>query len=81
MIREKLGKNTAKITICWIPSHVNTYGNEKADALAGRGARSKLCPSHRIVKAKILNMKWNLSHPRAIKTFNDMRKPKEVEKT
>ena len=83
MFKEKLNKNT-KLTVYWIFSHVNTYGNEKVDALADRWAKedqSYAPVTFCIVKAKKKNNKSKISHPRAMKTFNDMRKPKGVEKT
>ena len=27
-----------ELVICWVPSHCNTYGNEKADKLADEGS-------------------------------------------
>ena len=59
MIKKKLENKTAKITKCWIPSHVNTYGDEREDTLTDIGAKKdKSCApvTFRIVKAKI-NMK------------------------
>ena len=82
-IKKRLDENTAKLTICWIPSHVNTYGNEKADALADRGTKEdQSCApvTFRIVKAKVKNKKWTINHPRAMETFRDKRKPMEVER-
>ena len=38
MIKTKLSQIEYQLTICWIPSHCNTFGNEKADALAEKGS-------------------------------------------
>jgi len=34
-----LAGSTNNITICWVPAHCNTYGNDKADRLADEGSK------------------------------------------
>ena len=55
-----MNKKTAKLTICWIPSDVNIYDNEKADALTDDGTKEdqSFAPvTSRIDKAKIWSRK------------------------
>ena len=81
-IKQLLDENTADLTLCWIPSHVETYGNDKADKLAelGTGRDQADAPvTFNIAKAKIKSRKWEITHPRAKETFLSMRKTKEIE--
>ena len=84
-IQEQLTKLEADVTILWIPSHCDVPGNEKADELANQGAladQSGIHVTEAIIKAKIKNEKWTISHPRAINTYGDRRSPKmEIERT
>ena len=55
-IKVLLNNTKKKIIICWVPSHCNTFGNEKADQLAERGAKltqTDIPVTFCIVKAKI----------------------------
>ena len=55
-IKQLLDENTTDLTLCWIPSHVETYGNDKADKLAelGMGRDQTDAPvTFNIAKAKI----------------------------
>ena len=77
-VKRNLIINKAKSTICWIPSHCGTLGNERADELANDGAQldQQGAPvTFGIIRAKIRNAKWTISHPRATETFGDKRKP------
>jgi ribonuclease HI len=81
-IKKLLDDNIADLTLCWIPSHVDTYGNDKADKLADLGteeAQADAPVTFNIVKAKVKNKKWKITHPRAKDTFVGMWKPKERE--
>ena len=72
------------ITICWVPSHCGTYGNEIADKLADQGStmdQSSAPVTENIVRAKIRNRKWKVEHERAAKMYGERRKPKEIEKS
>ena len=83
VIKHRLTEMTSKITICWIPSHCNTYGNDKADKLADRGTRceQKDAPvTLNITKAKTKNTKWNIGHKRAKEMYGERRRPKEIER-
>ena len=84
VIKKKLNDFQGKLTICWVPSHCNTYGNEKADKLADLGTKcnqDEAPVTFRIVKAKINHRKWVITHERAKNTFGERRQPKEIEKT
>ena len=83
MIKTKLNLIDYQLTICWIPSHCNTFGNDKADALAEKGSKcqQKKAPvTMNIAKAKIKNVKWKIDHERAKEMFKERRNPKEIEK-
>ena len=57
-IKKTLLKIETKITVLWIPSHVDIPGNEEADALGNSGAamsQNNILVSQKIVKARI---KW-----------------------
>jgi ribonuclease HI len=74
-----LAKIKKKLTICWVPSHCGTFGNEKADWLASKGTelQQKDTPvSYSIARAKIRSEKWEIKHERAKETFKHRRKPK-----
>ena len=83
-IKELLYHLQAEVTLLWIPSHCDTEGNEKADDLAKLGTKMSQASTpvpHKIVKAKIKNRKWKITHERAQKTYKRRRKPKmEIEK-
>ena len=81
-IKRHLIDNTEKITICWIPSHCATHGNEQADRLANMGAKmgQEQAPvTYGIIKAKIRAGKWTITHERAKKTYGEKRRPKKQE--
>ena len=62
------------IKLLWIPSHCNIPGNDRADELANRGAKlsqNDTITTHGIVKAKIRNRRWKVTHKRAKQTFRD----------
>ncbi|XP_053692571.1 uncharacterized protein LOC128741021 [Sabethes cyaneus] len=40
-IRKLLHEKQGNTALCWVPAHVNIHGNEKADALAKKGASLK----------------------------------------
>ena len=83
VIKHKLNEMNNKITICWIPSHCNTYGNDKADQLAEKGTHcdQKDAPvTLSIAKAKIKNTKWKIDHKRAKEMYGERRRPKEIER-
>ena len=68
MIEAKLSATEQKVVICWVPSHCNVYGNEKADQLAERGStlsQRDAPTTSGIIKAKIKNVKWTINHKRA----------------
>ena len=72
-----------KVTLCWVPSHCDTYGNEKADRLADKGTvmnQDTTPVTYSIARAKIRSKKWTPTHKKAASMFGDRRKPKEVEK-
>lgn len=82
MIKAKLSAMQQNLTICWVPSHCNVFGNEKADLLAEKGTElsQKDAPTtFGIIKAKIKNIKWKIDHQRAKDTFQERRKPKSIE--
>ena len=56
----------------------------RADQLAERGAKltqTEIPVTFRIVKAKIKNLKWELSNEKAKKTYGERRRPKDIEQT
>ena len=82
-IKNVLQKLKQTVTVCWVPSHCGTYGNEKADKLADTGAsmsQTEAPVTFSIVQAKIRNVKWKIQHKRAADMFDERRKPKEEEK-
>ena len=82
LIKTTLSKMEEQPIICWIPSHCNTYGNDKADRLADRGSKcdqDNAPVTFNITKAKIKNEKWKIGHERAREIFEDRRKPKDEE--
>ena len=38
-IKQKLDEMRSQVIICWVPSHCNTYGNDKEDEYADKGAK------------------------------------------
>ena len=82
-IKRSLINNKSKITMCWIPSHCGTRGNERADTLANEGTKEKqeeVPVTSNIICAKIRNESWTPNHKRTADTFVNRRKPKiEVE--
>ena len=83
VIKNKLSALEERVTICWIPSHCNTYGNDMADRLAekGSGCEQETAPvTLNIAKAKIKNEKWVVGHDRAKEVFGERRRPKDAEK-
>ena len=87
IVKNILQKTKHKIVLCWIPSHCGSYGNEKADELADKGA--KMCQketgvTYSIMRAKIKNWKWKIGHGtdgRAAEMFGERRSPMNEEKT
>ena len=82
-IKQKLDEMRSQVTICWVPSHCNTYGNDKADELADKGAKcnqEEAPVTLNVARAKIKNEKWRVSHERASKIFEERRRPRDVEK-
>ena len=78
-IQEILVALEADVRILWVQSHCGVPGNEKADELADRGAQLDQEGVHvteAIVKAKIKNEVWPITHPRATVIYGDKRKPK-----
>ena len=81
-IKRKLQELTHNITLCWLPSHCDTYGNEKADKLADAGARmsQETAPvTCSIAKAKIKSKQWQPTHSVASQMFGERRKPRKEE--
>ena len=73
-----------KVIVLWIPSHCGIDGNEKADELANKGTlldQRNTIVTHSIIKAKIRNRKWTPTNERALATFVDRTKPKDVERS
>ena len=59
-VKSLLQKTKHKIILCWISSHCDTYGNEKADRLADKGAKidqRNIPVTFSIAKAKIRKCK------------------------
>ena len=83
-VKYNLNNTQNNITICWVPSHCGTDGNEEADQLADIGAsrpQDEAPVTFGIIKAKIRGLPWGVSHDRALQTYGDSRKPKyEVER-
>ena len=78
-IKRRLIENRADVTLCWIPSHCGTTGNERADALANEGTKERqdnTPVTFNIIRSKIRNEKWKIEHERAARTFQDRREPK-----
>ena len=83
MIKRKLQETKTSVTLCWVPSHCDTYGNEKADRLADKGAKmsqENIPVTCSIAKAKLKSKRWQPTHPEATAMFGDRRKPKEEER-
>ena len=83
-IKEELHGMTTEVTLLWIPSHCDIEGNEKADELARVGtemSQEGVVVTHKIIKAKIRNKKWEVTHDRAKALYKERRSPKyDVEK-
>ena len=84
LIKDEIHDMEAEMTLLWIPSHCDVDGNERADELAKQGTtmdQSSTPVLHKIVKAKIENRSWEVTHPRAKDVYGERRAPKlEVEK-
>ena len=79
----ELGKLKNKVTLCWIPSHCGTTGNENSDWMADTGSKmnEQDAPvTQSIIRAKLRNRKWEIKHPRAKATYKDRRGPDKTEK-
>jgi ribonuclease HI len=82
-IKRRLIDSPKRITVCWIPSHCDTHGNEQADRLANMGTKmdQEQAPvTFSIIKAKIRAKKWTITHKRAKKTYGEKRFPARVQK-
>jgi ribonuclease HI len=83
-IKQTLHRMKTNIKLLWIPSHCDIPGNDRADELADRGAKlsqKNTITTHGIVKAKIRNRKWKVTHERAKRTFGDRSSTKaEIER-
>ena len=81
-IKTLLNRNQKPITICWVPSHCNTHGNDKADRLADQGAKlnqDNAPVTMRITQAKIRSQSWKVTKERAKAIFGERRKPSKEE--
>ena len=82
-VKKSLQNIKHKVMLCWVPSHCDTFGNDKADRLADEGAKmpqNNVPVTFNITRAKIKAEKWKPKHERAAKMFGERRKPKEIEK-
>ena len=83
-MKKTLLKIDTKFTVLWIPSHVDIPGNEEADTLANSGAamsQNDIPVSQKIVKARIKQRKWRVTHARAAEMYGNQRSPKmDIEK-
>lgn len=83
-IKEVLYELEPQVTLFWIPAHCNVEGNERADELARRGTemnQDHTIVTHKIIKAKIKNRRWQVNHQRAKETYQQRYSPKfDVEK-
>ena len=82
-IIHELASAKQDITICWIPSHCGTEGNELADECALKGTegdQKKVAVSSQIIKAKIRATKANIRHLRAKETYANKHCPTDDEK-
>ena len=83
-IKLQLDAIKSRVTVLWIPSHVDIPGNEEADMLANQGAtmdQSGIPVAHSTIKARIKRKRWRPTHPRAEEVYGAKRSPKtEVEK-
>ena len=78
-IKVEFNKSQVDTTILWIPSHCGTEGNERADSLANEATKldqSATIVTRKIVKAKIKNTSWKITHPRAKAIFGRRRGPR-----
>ena len=84
LIKHTLCRLESKIIMLWIPSHCDIPGNERADELAKLGSnmnQEAIPVTHSIIKAKIKNRKWEVTHDRARGMYGDRRSPRmDVEK-
>ena len=83
-IKSILHRIPTTVIMLWIPSHIDVHGNEKADALANAGTtmdQSEIPVSHKTIRSKIKNRKWEISHERAVQMYGDRRGPRvDIEK-
>jgi ribonuclease HI len=84
-IKDVLSDLMSQVTLLWIPAHCDIEGNERADELARRGTemnQDSTIVTHKIIKAKIKNRQWQVTHQRAKETYQERHSPKfDVEKT
>ena len=82
--RKVITRISSRVSLLWVPSHVDIPGNEKADELANEGAakcQSGIPVTRDIIKARIKRRPWEVTHERALATYGKRRKPKfEIEK-
>ena len=83
-IKEMLHEMKTEVTLLWIPSHCDIEGNEVADELARQGtemSQEEVVVTHKIIKAKIRNRRWEVTHERAKALYQQKRSPNyEVER-
>ena len=83
-IKKELLNIKSKITLLWIPSHVNIPGNDRADELADRGTKMNqedIPITHSIIKARIKKRPWTTTHERAREIYHQRKCPRlDIEK-
>ena len=83
-VKTSVSRCQSRVTLLWIPSHVDIPGNEVADELAKAGtsmSQEGIPVSESIVKARIKKRKWIPTHERAMETYGKRRSPIfEIEK-
>ena len=87
VIKNMLQNIKHNITLCWVPSHCGTFGNERADKLADQGAKMNQQDApvtFSIVRAKVKSSKWEIGHGtdgRAAEMFGERRSTKTDERS
>jgi len=78
-IKKELHEMMTGVTLLWIPSHCDIEGNERADELARQGTemcQEDVIVTHKIIRAKIRNRRWDVTHERAKALYGQRRAPK-----